>query len=321
MIDTIKLLLLPKQIKCTWDIKKITTKLNVFDKFHRKGIKPIGYIGKGFAVFGNNNFIIIEGSLTKYFLDNNIENFDWKFVKVALRMLSQEIGLPIERGKVLRLDIAYNFQLNEPVINYFPELKHLWFFQRIDNRKTTLRFMRNDDNVNVLFYDKLNQAKKLIKDESLAILANTDSLIRYEVQIQHMPSKVFGFTNIRVFDLWRPFVQSLLLDYWFKLYQDIEKKAVLVFPKSMKGRKSIDKFVMRYFIENLGWVEIKSMFDLAQKNGSLTHDDKSKKIKMYRKIMSNNETFEFKNITKELNFKIESEYLNQQVKIKKLKNH
>ncbi len=50
------------------------------------------------------------------------------------------------------------------------------------------------------------------------------------------------------------------------------------------------------------------MFENARKTGHLTADDKSKKLKQLRKVMSDNTNFVFQNNTVELNRKIEQRY-------------
>lgn len=310
MTDTIKILLLPRELKCTWDITELKQRLEPFDKFHRSGFRPLGFIRGTFSVVGNNNFLLIDGSLAKYFNGNNIDNFDWKFVKPAIKMLSHELGLPIERGRLLRIDTACNIELDEPVTEYFPELNYLRFYQRIDNKETTLRFMSNQENIHMLFYDKLAEiGGKNYRDKEIAGMLGNKNLLRYEVQIQQRAAKALGMKQIKAVHLYSTSFYKKLLEDWYSKYCDIEKKALMVFPRKMKGRKDVDKFIYRYFVEHLGWVSIEAMFNDALKNGRLTPDDKSKKLSQLRKVMSDNTKFDFKNITLELNEKVAEMYL------------
>jgi len=319
MFDTTKMLLLPKDLRCTWNITELQQRLDPFTGFHRTGPKPLGFI-KNICVTGTNNFLFVEGSLSKYFMGNNVENFDWKFAKPAIKMLSADLGLPLGRAELRRCDIAGNFELEESVIDYFPELNYLRYYERTNKRKTTLRFESNSGNVDVKFYDKLAEyGNKHNTDAEIAALLGTKNLMRYEVQIQKRIAAVLGMRKIKVVHLYSPSFYKRLLNYWYFTYCNIEKKAIMVFPKHIKGRKAVDKFIYRYFVENLGWQNIEAMFDDAQKNGCLTADDKSKKLRQLRSIMEDSRTFLFKEITNELNEKVADMYLDALVQIKRIK--
>ncbi|MGC4100383.1 phage/plasmid replication domain-containing protein [Ferruginibacter sp.] len=310
MTDTIKILLLPKELKCTWDITELKQRLEPFDKFRRRRFNPLGFVRGTFSVTGNNNCLVIEGSLAKYFNGNNVDNFDWKFVKPAIKMLSHELGLPIERGTLLRIDTACNIELDQPVPEYFPELNYLRFYQRIHNRETTLRFMSNQENIQLLFYDKLAEiGSKNYRDKEIGEILGYKNLLRYEVQIQERAAKALGMRKIKTVHLYSTSFYKKLLDDWYSKYCDIEKRALMVFPSKMKGRKDVDRFIYRYYVEHLGWTGIEAMFNNALKNGSLTADDKSKKLKQLREVMSDNTKFDFKNIILELNEKVAEMYL------------
>lgn len=249
MIDTIKVILTPAALNYTWDINDLKTRLKPFEKYHRKDFKPIGFI-KNISISGNNNYLIVEGSLAKYFSENNLAEFNWKYVKPAIRNLSMDLGLNIERGYIMRIDIAANFIMDEEVANYFPELKHLRYFDPVRRKKTTLAF--NSDSTQVKFYDKLAEAKrKLIQDADVESFGNLN-LMRYELSLLNRLNQQLKMKRVRAVQLYNPNFYTILLNHWYGKYQAIEKKSVLVFPPKLKGRTAIEKLMQRHFVESVG---------------------------------------------------------------------
>lgn len=308
MIDTIKIILMPKDLGFSWDIEEIKSNLQTVEKYNRDGYRPLGRI-KNMYVYGNDKFIKIEGSLAKYFNNNNVENFDFRFVKPALNLLSYELGLPLNDGILSRVDIGANIILNNEVSDYFPELSYLEYHQRINRHTTSLRFENNSYRVNLLFYDKLNyflKKEKVIKDYNFNFLIN---LMRIELQIQERVSQIMKTPNLRVSDLYSQDFCKLLLKKWLELYKNIQKEAIMIYPTTLKGNSDFEKFVKRYLIQTLGWETLEFIMKKAVKQKSLSASDKSKKLKQFRAAMSDNSKFEFQEHTLELNHKIKLMYV------------
>jgi len=158
MICSIEIKLSTEIMGNRFDIEKLRLKLRPIENWDWGKIKPIGCI-YNMKVFWHGNELKIEGSLAKYYNKNNIENFDWRHIKPAIKLLSCELDLPIEKGTISRIDVGVNIALNHIVKEYFVELFHLENYQRIDKEKTTLRFENNSNKHNLIFYDKIEEYK------------------------------------------------------------------------------------------------------------------------------------------------------------------
>ena len=319
MIDTIKIILMPKDLGFSWDVEEIKSNLQPVENFNRDGYKPLGRI-KNMYVFGNSQVLKIEGSLAKYYNKNNIEIFDWRFVKRAITLLSLELGLPLEKGKISRIDVGANISVNFNVSDYFSELVFLEYYQRINRHKTTLRFENNSFRINFLIYDKLRDYTnkgKLIKDV-IPRLPNVENLMRIELQIQERVSQITGKKDLRVSDLFSQHLCKLLMRKWLESYQNIHKKAVLIYPVSFRGNSDFEKFIKRYMVQTVGWAVLDYIMKKAVIQGSLSPSDKSKKLKQFRLAMLDNSNFEFQEHTLELNHKVKLMYVESLKQIFKL---
>ena len=313
MIDTIKIRLLPETSEFMWDINKLKSRLQPVEKKEWNETTPLGRI-KNIIVRWDRKEIKIEGSLAKYYNGNNVDNFDWIHVKPAIKLLSYELDLPLEKGIISRIDVGVNIELDKNVTDYFPEIFFLEYYQRIARNNTTLRFENNSDKYNLLFYDKLienkkRNKKKLIKDIDLGFITDAENLMRIELQIQEKVSKILKIKDVRVSCLFQPDFCRLLMRNWIDLSQNIYKTSVLSYPKSLKGNADFEKFLKRYFVQDFGWERLDYLMKKAVKQGSLTASDKSKKLKQFRVAMLDNSSFEFQEHTLELNHKVKVMYV------------
>ena len=312
---------MPKDLGFGWDIEEIKSNLQPVEDYNRSGYKPLGRI-KNIYVYGNNEVLKIEGSLAKYYNKNNVEIFDWRLIKPAINLLSYELGLPLENGKISRIDVGTNIGLNFNVPDYFTELTFLEYYQRINRYQTTLRFENNSHKINFLLYDKLRDFSikgKLIKDVDLRFFTDAENLMRVELQIQERVAQIMKVKDLRVSDLFSQHFCKLLMKKWLDMYQNIHKEAILIYPITLKGNSDFEKFIKRYMVQILGWQILDYIMKKAVKQGSLTASDKSKKLKQFRLAMLDNSSFKFQEHTLELNHKIKVMYVEALKQIFKLK--
>jgi len=308
MVDTIKIILLARKLGLTWDIEEIKAKLQPAEKCKH----ALGRI-RNMHIFGNKEVIIIEGSLAKFCNKNNIQNFNWRMLKSTINLLSYELGLPLENGRISRIDVGVNIALNQNVPLYLIELMFLEHYQRISKNETTLRFENNSHRVQLLLYDKLNWFEKKKKKEHLIDdikhYTTAKNLIRVELQIQHRVSQIMGVKDVKVSDLYDPDFCKLLMKKWLHLYQSIFKESIPSYPKKFRGNLDFEKFIKRLIVELLGWERLNFIMKLAVKQKNLSAPDKCKKLKQFRMVMLDNSGFEFQEHTLELNHKIKVMYV------------
>jgi len=319
-MDTIWLKLRKDELGFFFDIDKLRSKLY---RHENHSDNEIGFLGalRNIKVWVNKDEIVIKGSLAKYFYKTNAKNFDWRQIKTAIKFLSDDLGLPLEKAKISRLDIGVNIIVNNNVTDYFPELFHLYNYQRITEYETTLRFKRNKKQINYQFYDKIKQIKrKRIPDvDDDHAIRNITNLMRIELQIQEEVNDFLKIDDVRVSDLSKPEFCKQLMRKWFDLYKGIQKRAVLTTSNSMKSIRDIDKFIIKKYIEENGWDDLNYMLKKAVEKKIIKAPAKSKKLKQLRTIMLNNSIFILQEHTLELNHKIKVEYVEALKQIFKMK--
>ena len=311
MYDTIKIKLNILDVDQPWNVEELKNNLMPADKYARSNYKPTGML-RNMAVFANEELIYIDGSIAKYWNNCNIENFDFRHFRIAMMKLSEELGVDLRKAKIHRVDIAANIELKEEVSDYFPELCHLKYYQRDTSKKTTLRFYSNTGRNNLIFYDKIKEftAKnnKLFQDDT-SLVDTFENLMRYEFMMQSNPAKHLKIPELRVEDLFVAINSKKALSLWFKMYFDIEKKAVLEYPKTLVGLAGFEKFMKRYIVQTMGWEEINFLMKNAMKRGCFSASSKSKKLKDFDEAMHDDFNFKLNSNTKELNHKIKVMYV------------
>lgn len=179
--------------------------------------RVVGYI-KNMKVEVRGTTLIVEGSLTKWFFGNNYEkNLSLWEIRAAIKKLSVALNVPMEKSKIVRIDIAFNFMVkNEPWL-YLKRLLYLDSYHRSNIEKESLYFDKHD--VQLVFYDKMNE----LKSRDLHGLEDLDHLhiVRYECRFKKV-TRTFG--EIRGECLYDPEFCLLLLDKWYRYYIDIDKQ-------------------------------------------------------------------------------------------------
>lgn len=304
MICTIKIEFDPKWSDFKLELRKLIEKFPKMKKGNPNN--PALFWVKNFRVTTRNKKLIIEGSLAKYFNGNNIEPFSWLDVRSAINKLSWETGLPLEEGILRRIDIGMNFSVDKDVIEYFPEIFHLHCYQRIHKHKTTLRFENNSHRFNFCFYDK----KKLVLKsrtnfDDIELVLKYKNLMRIELQIEEsLPLFLKRTEPVKVSELFSQDFCKLLMKKWLRLYKQIQKRGVQLFPTETKGREDFDLLMRREFVETYGWEYLEYRLEQLVKQGSFTRGQKCEKKKQFTRAMLDKRPFIYQEHTNELNRKV-----------------
>ena len=319
MIDTIKIIITPNDVNKPWNVDEIKNRLMSADKYKRRGFNPSGLI-RNMSVCVSEKSIYIEGSVAKYLNTSNMVNFDFRDLKLAIMKLSEELGVELLNAKILRIDIAANFELKNEICDYFPELHSLKYYQRDTSKRTTLRFFSNTDRNNLVFYDKIKEYqsknRKLIKDDT-SMIDTFGNLIRYEFMLQRSPSKYLNIPDLIVKDLFDPNTCKIILRLWYDMYDKIYKRSSLAYP-NIKGLKGFETQMKRYLIYDLGWELIECELKKAIGKKLISASDKSKKLKQFDIALKSKKGFEFTENISELNHKMKVMYVKGLMQIFKM---
>lgn len=166
--------------------------------------------------------LIVEGSLTKWFLGNNYARTLalWE-IRAAIKSLSKALNVSIEKAKVARIDVAFNFSVkNEPWL-YMKRLLFLESYYRSNIEESSLYFNKYDSQL--LFYNKVKDLKTKEDAESIQGVEDFEgqNVLRYEFRIKKV-TKIFG--KVRGEILFDSKFCLLLLNKWYMCYMNIDKQ-------------------------------------------------------------------------------------------------
>ena len=146
----------------------------------RQNINGYSCSGKAGYYYINvaKNGISLKGSLSKYYLGNNIDTLTRHSVKSAIEQLSDHLHIDISLAKVTRLDISSVILTKYSPVVYYRYLGQKSWFYRFQFKEDTLYY--NNHKRQIIFYDKAKEAKSdgvLIPE----IYTNAN-LFRYELR-------------------------------------------------------------------------------------------------------------------------------------------
>jgi hypothetical protein len=290
MIDTIKL------TSYVYNSKNTEFKTN-YEKYiyYRKE-------EKGYFIYKIRNLFLvltdkkltISGSLTKYFLNHNINMSlgSLKDVKDALKLISDDLDIDLDNFIISRLDIGRCYILTNPVSDYLTSLKILnghHFTYHQDKGRSFSNTIRS-----LSFYDKVTEIesyckKKRVREQrTLEILRlQHKNILRYELKIL-LPLKHFG-KRIIVKDFVGGSIYNKLLDEYIEYYNRIKKDIKLDINFTNKMGKDIIKLMAVYGIEKYGVERFENKYtNLKNSNPSISRGlaKSLKGLERYKKLIS-----------------------------------
>lgn len=170
-----------------------------------------------FSVYGHlknlkikitSNYIEIDGSISKWYLGNNIQHLSLSDMKKCVEKLSSELHLPIEKAHVKRFDLSSCLVMKHEADLYLTLLgRHGRVFPRHEPDGIYYDLSENDQ---LLFYDKTVESKGMVPEEYEGY-----NLLRYE--------KRFYNTGIRLENLYDMNYYICFVKDWIEKYNDIVK--------------------------------------------------------------------------------------------------
>ena len=190
----------------------------------------------------------VQGSLSKYFLNDNVQTLTRKGVQLATEKLEEHLNLPIRQAIVRRLDIGDNLRVKHPPAAYFPNFLDTPHFDRVE-RHHSLSFSNKQRSMT--FYDKLEEAK--IKREELCFLSSEHHLLRYELRLLKQPASRLEEPQLKLEDIYNEDVYIKLVDLWISHYGCIPKADNTVLSGHiMRNTRSLKHFLISLGIEATG---------------------------------------------------------------------
>lgn len=218
MYDTVKFVLTEEELdnKICF-LEEVGSRITITSHSERR---VLGHI-KNMKVEIKGTVLLVVGSLTKWFLGNNCERYlKLHEVRFVIRTLSRALGVPIEKAKVKRMDVAFNFKVDKSPWVYMTKLLYSNGYHRSNIKKETLYFDKHD--LQLVFYDKKREmCNDKNKDEELYEVFEGMNILRYECRFRKVTSIFKGI--VRGEQLYEQSFCLLVLDKWYDCYEKIQK--------------------------------------------------------------------------------------------------
>ena len=264
----------------------------------------------------------IKGSLTKWYKNNNIYGLEFNEVEKVIKGLGKVIGVPLEKAKVKRIDIAQTFKMKYEPRLYFSKLYYLKGFSRSDINVTSLYFnkeskRKNGDNLQLCLYDK---NVELSNSNGYPLVDRFVNLLRYEFRIKN-PKYIFK-REIRCFELFSGDFYRELIKLWYDMYNSIEKRLESLEDYceiNLNGKKDLYETCLRLCVMAF---DMEREVDIASKKGKVTAQNKSNVLKKIKEIKEElKKSSPALSMIDELNDKVRDEYKRQEEEVKRAMNH
>jgi hypothetical protein len=188
----------------------------------------------------------IMGSLQKFVKGNQLLPLNITEVKQGIQQLSDLLGLPIERSKITRMDIAQNIVTDYEPVRYYPFLGVATRYRREPINRSIYYIQGRKQ---LLVYDKINEMREAKEDIPLCV-ANKN-LLRFEVRFMKQVANQLKI-DITGDTLSNPSFFLNLINEWSKGYHSISKNNVFGGIELVRNVKDLEHFLLLNSIKHLG---------------------------------------------------------------------
>lgn len=171
------------------------------------------------VIVTNQAVSVKDGSLTKWYLGNNLGILTRGDIERAFKQLSDTLHLPIAKADVKRLDFGKNINLSHPVTAYLAYLGSNGRYTRLE-QKTAINYKITGREL--CMYDKLAEMKS--RGDVPPPLYNGCNMFRYEKRYLQGISKYFNRANVTVASLYDEHFYMALVNDWYNDYLNIQKQ-------------------------------------------------------------------------------------------------
>lgn len=165
----------------------------------------------------------INGSISKYFLGDNIQTLSRRDTKRAIEKLSDRLHLDISEGKPTELEFGANLMLANPIHEYLIRLGEMPRLVRNTFAPSSIYYQYKGKNKpkEFAFYDKIADAEA--KGMDIPTGFAEANLLRYEMRLSHRIGGQTGFAGITIATLHDRQFYSKMLKTWGDKYFSIRK--------------------------------------------------------------------------------------------------
>lgn len=176
-----------------------------------------GYL-KNYRVTSSEFGISLKGSLSKYYLSDNIQTLSLSDSVMAFEMMADELHLPISSAIVKRIDLAQNFLMRYEPEAYYQYLGDCQYYQRLTQPKSL--YYTNSIR-QMLFYNKAAEVRA--KRQTLPAIWAGQNVLRYENRYTKRLTNQFNLPEITAKTLTEKSFYTDLINRWQSEYDAINK--------------------------------------------------------------------------------------------------
>lgn len=219
MIDTLNISIDRSGIDENIDlIEEIGARIDV-NPYDSNELKVEGKLGN-LKVVVTGMEIRIYGSIAKYLKGDNLETLSLEKLKMAIEKLEKELGIPVRKGRITRVDMAGTFQMKKKPLLYLKKLGWLEGFFRSTYTPDSLYYTRGREREKVIqlsFYDK----GKEMRGKGLEVPPG--NLLRYECRFFRRGIRWLFKRDLTVDEILDEKVFNVFISRWHELYTSIFK--------------------------------------------------------------------------------------------------
>ena len=244
--------------------------------------------------------ISIFGSLPKYYLGNNLKTLTRQGTERAIEKLSDELCINLKESKLYRLDVAGNFVMNEPYLNYLPYLgdcKHL----KKSNWRGSAYYTNSKRQL--VFYDKPKEMKNKRAELPEEFKQYESRILRYELRFLKRIKDQFGKV-VLLSDLYDEDFYINILNKWKDSYFEISKINSLNLNKMENATsKEFKDYLLSNLIQEKGLDHILDIVD-SNRNKFKSSIEASRLKAELKRIINNSNYSENNELILELDEKV-----------------
>lgn len=158
--------------------------------------------------------ILVQGSLCKFFLGDNLQSLTYNTIRLAIEELSDTLHLKMDDAKVTRIDIGANLSMSSLANSYFSILGEYPCLCRLLVSDSSLRYesKHKKQSHSLVFYDKMEEIGK-----------GNGHILRYENRWMKNLQKQLSYPEITGKTLYNEDFYKNIIFQWKDDYEKISK--------------------------------------------------------------------------------------------------
>jgi hypothetical protein len=252
MYDTIKMWLPIEEIKDSRYLNRVPTLLsNIGQTTKENGIEYVSGSLDNLKVSIGQTGISINGSINKYFHNDNFHKLTRQETELSINKLSDVLGINFENAKIQRLDISHNFIMNEPAENYYSFLGECTHYKKMV-QPSSLYFQNKLKTL--LFYNKVAEGE--YRKQDIPMVWQNRNVLRYEMRYTSRLASQLNMPIVMAKDLYSENMYIELIDKWIEEYFKIKKNKLFKPKSNNMTSKNAKEFLLSALVEIVGQNEI-----------------------------------------------------------------